>query len=445
MTGVRIARATRCRAILGPVVVAGILLCAWAGSVAAAPVYAGVAARDPALEAQAERIAIALGQALDKRGVVDLGSPPLPDAVEGPDAILDQLVAASEKQLLDGDFSAALSKADEAIARFEGGGAYRAGPAWTSFARALLARSLALRRLGKEADSDATLSRMASLLPKFIPDPGMTPPKVTQRHQQLLDEVKSKPRVEIDVLSEPQGADVVIDGQPAGKTPIVVRDLYPGAHFVGVSLEGERIERKLTVNSGSGRVSERIGDPRAAAIRVLRTHAAQASGEDHLLDAARGVGDDVVIGALLTDASSAESGPVVVVGRARDGKLVVAAGARLEKKAQASARASELADALLDGKSGWLGDAAPKATPEAVLINGLPSGTILGPDGPNGPDGPAGSDAPAVGEDEGPPWVLLGVGAGVAAVVITGTVVAVLISAANANRVEVTVDASNLN
>lgn len=438
MTGVRIARASRCRAILAPVVVAGILLCAWAGSVAAAPVYAGVAARDPALEAQAERIAIALGQALDKRGVVDLGSPPLPDAVDGPDAILDQLLAASEKQLLDGDFGVALAKADEAIARFEGSGAFRAGPAWTSYARALLARSLALRRLGKEGESDATLSRMASLLPKFVPDPGMTPPKVTQRHQQLLDEVKAKPRVEIEVQSEPQGADVVVDGEAAGRTPIVVRDLYPGTHFVGVSMEGERIERKLNVTSGTGRVSERIGDPRGAAIRVLRTHAAQASGEDHLLDAARDVGDDVVIGALLADATSADAGPLVVVGRARDGKLVVVAGARLDKKVQASAHATELADAILDGKGGWLGDAHTSATPEEVLLKGLPSGTVLGPEGGPGP-GPA----PGV-DDEGPPWVLLGVGAGVAAAVITGTVVLVLVSAQNANKVEVTVDASNL-
>jgi hypothetical protein len=439
MTGPRIARASHSRAILPAVVVAGILLCAWAGSVAAAPVYAGVAARDPALEAQAERIAIALGQELDKRGVVDLGSPPLPDAVDGPDAILDQLLAASEKQLLDGDFGAALAKADEAIARFEGSGAFRAGPSWTSYARALLARSLALRRLGKESDSDATLSRMASLMPKFVPDPGMTPPKVSQKHQQLLDEIKAKPRVEIEVTSDPQGADVVVDGQTVGKTPIVVRDLFPGAHFVGISTEGERIERKLTVTSGTGRVNERVGDPRAAAVRVLRTHAAQASGEDHLLDAARDVGDDVVIGALLNDKDSADFGPLVVVGRARDGKLVVVVGTRLDKKTQASARAAELAEAILEGTGGWIGPAAPTASADTALLNGLAAGgTVLGPDGGEGPEGPAG------GEEEGPPWVLVGVGAGIAAVVITGTVVAVLVSAANANKVEVTVDASNL-
>jgi hypothetical protein len=261
---------------------------------------------------------------------------------------------------------------------------------------------------------------------------------VSQKHQQLLDEVKSKPRVEIEVQSDPPGADVVVDGLAAGKTPIVVRDLFAGTHFVGVSSEGERVERKIVVTTGTGRVSERIGDPRAAAVRVLRTHAAQASGEDHLLDAARDVGDDVVVGALLNDGASAEGGPLVVVGRVRDGKLVVAAGVRLEKKAQASAVAQELADAILEGKAGWIGQATQSATPEVVLANGLPSGTVLGPTGGEGP----GPD-PVTGE-EGPPWVLLGVGAGVAAVAITGTVVLVLVSAANANKVEVTVDASNL-
>jgi hypothetical protein len=244
--------------------------------------------------------------------------------------------------------------------------------------------------------------------------------------------------VEIEVTSEPQGADVVVDGQAVGKTPIVVRDLFPGTHFVGISTEGERIERKLNVTSGTGRVNERVGDPRAAAVRVLRTHAAQASGEDHLLDAARDVGDDVVIGALLNDKDSADFGPLVVVGRARDGKLVVVVGTRLDKKTQASARATELAEAILEGTGGWIGPSAPTATAEAALLNGLATGTVLGPDGGEGPQGPA------VGEEEGPPWVLVGVGAGIAAVVITGTVVAVLVSAANANKVEVTVDASNL-
>lgn len=419
---------------------------------AAAPVYAGIAARDPALEAQAERIAIAVGQALDKRGVVDLGSPPLPDAVDGPDAILDNLVAAAEKLVLDGDFNAALAKADEAIARFErdGGSAFREGTAaWTSYGKALVARALALRRLGKEGESDASLAKLAVVMPKAVPDPGLTPPKVAQKHQQILEDLRGKPRVEIEVQSDPPGADVVVDGVAAGKTPLVVRDLYPGTHFVAISAEDARAEKRVNVTAATGtaRISERVGDPRAAAIRVLRTNVAQASGADALLDAARDVGDDVVIGAIMPD----EAGPLVVLGRARDGKLAVVAGARFDKKVQAGARATALAEALLDGKGGWLdeggAETAPDVDVEQALVRGLGGGVANGAGGISDPD-PDPDRAPGGGGDDGgdgTPWVLFGVGAGVAALVVTGAVVGVLVAAANANKVEVVIDASNLN
>lgn len=414
-------------------VVAGALLCA-IHALAAAPVYGGVASRDAALEAQAERVAIALGQALDRRGVVDLGSPPLPDAVDGNDAILDGLVAAARSKTLEGDFATAVQKAEEAINRFEGSGAFRSGPAWNGYADALVVRAVSLRRLGKDVEADASLGKLAAILPKVVPDPGITPPKVLQRHQQLLDELRSKPRVDIEVQSDPPGADVVVDGQAHGKTPIVVRDLLPGAHFVALSAEGERVERKLVVTTGTGRVSERIGDPRSAAVRVLRTRLAVASSASDIADAARNVGDDVIVGALLAD----KDGAMVVLARAKDGALVVVAGARLDKKTQVSARASELVDALLDGKAAWLGEPGP-ATPELVLTRGVPAEALLaGALGPDVPP-PAGD---AVGEDA--PWALIAVGAGVAVVALSGAVVGVLLATANANKVEVTVDASKL-
>jgi hypothetical protein len=397
----------------------------------AVPLYAGVAARDPALEALAERTALALGQAFDKRGVVDLGSPPLPDAVDGTNNILAELVAAARNKTLEGDFAIAVQKADEAIKRFEGADAFRVGAAWRGYGDALVVKAVSLRRLGQEAAADASLKRLASIMPAAIPDPDLTPPKIMQRHQQLLEELRAGPRVEIEVQSDPLGADVVVDGESRGQTPIVVRGLLPGAHFVGLSYEGTRVDRVLNVATGIGRVSEPVGDPRAAAARVLRTHVASATGAPALLDAARDLGGDVVVGALLAD----EDGPFVVLGWMKEGALVVA-GARIDKGAPVSARATELVDALLEGRAGWLGAAGP-ATPELILTRGVP---VAGAASDAAPTQPPDDRA-----DDGAPWALIGVSAGIGAVAVVGAIVGVIIAVGNANRVEVIVDASRLN
>ena len=414
-------------------VVAGILLCALHG-VAAAPVYAGIASRDVALDVQAERMAIAIGQGLDKRGVLDLGSPPLPDAVDGNDAILDDLLSAARNKALEGDFAAAVDKADAAINRFEAAGAFRALGAWSGYADALVVKAVSLRRLGMDAEADVPLQRLATILPKTLPDPGIAPPKVMQRHQQLQDELRSQARVTVELQSEPAGADVVIDGLLRGKTPLVVRDLLPGLHFISLSSEGVRIERKLNIKEGTARVSERVGDARAAAVRALRTAAAAPVAHD-VLAAARAVGDDVFFGAVLAD----QLGPLVVLARARDGALAIVVGARIDKRAPASSLANELVNAVLadggTGKSVWLGASGP-ATPEAVLLRGaLPAPVAVGQqDAP--PDDAAASD--------GPSWALLAIGAGVTAAAITGAVLGGIVLAAEANKVQVTVDASNL-
>ena len=413
---------------------AAVVLCALSGpSVGGGPIFAGVAARDPSLDAQAERAAIALGQVLEKKGATDLGSPPLPDAIEGVDAILAGLVTAAKAKYSEGDFAAAADKAADAITRFEGAGAFRAGPAWAGYGDALVVKALALRRLGKEADADQALLALASTMPKAIPDPGMTPPKIAQRHQQLLEELKAKPRASIEITSSPTGADVVVDGAAQGKTPLVVRDLLPGTHFVGIAGEGARAEKKLTVNAGaSGRVDEKIGDPRAVAARELRELLKNPATEDVILAKAKDVGDDVIIGAIAADGDTA----LLVVARVKSGNLLVA-GARIDKKNPAKQRAAQLVDALLNAKTDWIGSPA-KATPATVLASGVPKDKPVVVVGPPPPPPPSDGDS-----DTGT-WVIVGVGAAAVALVGAVAVASIFVANSNANSLEVKVDASLL-
>jgi hypothetical protein len=397
-------------------------------------VYAGVAARHPGLDARAERAAVALGQALEKRGALDLGSPPLPDTGGAPDGALAGLVAAGRAKYLEGDFNAALDKADDAIERFEATGAFRSGSPWASWGAALVIRALALRRLGKEADADAALARLASVMPSAVPDPEITPPKIAQRHQQLLLELKGKPRIQIEVTSVPEGAEVVVDGRAVGRAPIVVRDLLPGDHFVALSREGERAERKVTAREGVVRVEERVGDPRTIAARALRTALSSTSSAEEILKKARALSDDAIVGALVPSREAA----LLVLARAHAGELQVV-GARIEKTASIDARAEALAEALYAGEAGWIEEGgAPsaleageqQATPLDVLVGRAPSASAGGP--------------PGVEDEEGSgAWVIVGVGLGAAAAVAIGVAGALLLNDAS-KRVEVTVDASKL-
>ncbi len=425
-----------------------VVACALAGAPAAAPVYAGVLARNLSLKDAAEHAAIALGQALEKKGAVDVGSPPLPDTAGGPDAILKSLVAAAADKYSEGDFSLAVSRADEAVARFEGGGAYRAGPAWKSFSDALVVKALALRRLGKEGDADATLGLLAATMPGAVPDPAITPPKVAERYKQIVDDMRAKPRVSIEVSSTPSGADVVVDGRAQGKAPVVVRDLLAGVHFVGLAAEGEHAQKMVTLPPGeNGRVAEKVGDPRAIAARGLRAALASPVAREVVISEAKKVADDVVVGALVKDAG----GPLLVVARVRGGEITVA-GARVEKASQVKPRADALAAAVLHDPPGtsWLGEGP--ATPSAIFLSGVPAlaagdghGDGRGDGADGGGDG-NGDHRPADGEGELDTGtiVLASVGAGVAVAVITGAVLGYLVADASSKKVTVTIDGSKL-
>jgi hypothetical protein len=55
----------------------------------------------------------------------------------------------------------------------------------------------------------------------------------------------------LDVSSEPSGARVLIDGQPRGTTPAVIRDIASGNHAVVLELGGRKATQAVTIDPGS--------------------------------------------------------------------------------------------------------------------------------------------------------------------------------------------------
>jgi len=68
-----------------------------------------------------------------------------------------------------------------------------------------------------------------------------------------LVQVEARPI--LTVTSDPGGAAVAVDGNPAGRTPLTLRDLAPGAHTIAVSASG-RVTQTRTVELRAGGASE---------------------------------------------------------------------------------------------------------------------------------------------------------------------------------------------
>ncbi len=60
-----------------------------------------------------------------------------------------------------------------------------------------------------------------------------------------------EPVAQLIVATVPSGADVSVDGQPAGSAPVTVRNLLPGAHYVEAHwIDGKQASAMVTLGAG---------------------------------------------------------------------------------------------------------------------------------------------------------------------------------------------------
>jgi tetratricopeptide (TPR) repeat protein len=93
------------------------------------------------------------------------------------------------------------------------------------------------RKLGHNA-------RVLALLERYLAASSLTSAERAEAERAMSAIQALVGHVEID--SEPEGAAVLVDGVPAGRTPIAALALDPGAHEIHLSLEGHR-EASLTI------------------------------------------------------------------------------------------------------------------------------------------------------------------------------------------------------
>jgi hypothetical protein len=132
----------------------------------------------------------------------------------------------------EGDFAGALAAADAVDVEFRSGAAFTPDEtAWMSWADARITRALALRRLGRDADADASLLDVAAVRPSYAPDKGFVPPRAVARFEELRDGLIGGATAAVTIVVE-GGGGILLDGRPRGPGTV---DVLPGPHFIGVS------------------------------------------------------------------------------------------------------------------------------------------------------------------------------------------------------------------
>jgi len=184
-----------------------------------------------------------------------------PDDRVGP---LAEAAAAARARYNEGDFDGALASADVVDATFRGAAAFAADePAWLVWCDARMTRAMSLRRLGRDADADATLLDLVAVRPSYAPDKGFVPPKVVARFEELRDGLIAGPTRPLTIVID-GGGGVVLDGR--ARDPGTV-DVLPGTHFVGVSGGGApRGEIVSVTEARTVRLAGVAGAPVVAAV-----------------------------------------------------------------------------------------------------------------------------------------------------------------------------------
>jgi hypothetical protein len=218
------------------------------------PVYfIGAFTRDASLTGITQKIESTLTAELNQRGVKTLR----PQNQPGSDKLirvqdLSRLLDDARGQFFEGRFKDAVSRCDDGIARFEDQFAHRVNPeAWKYYAELSLVRVMALRRLDQKAQGDLAMAAIAAQVPEYIPDPNIVPPNLLNRYQAIKERLQSLPSIELTLQSNPPGAQAIVNGKNVGLTPIALKSLTPGPHYVTIKTETERFEEFVVLREGN--------------------------------------------------------------------------------------------------------------------------------------------------------------------------------------------------
>jgi archaellum component FlaG (FlaF/FlaG flagellin family) len=102
----------------------------------------------------------------------------------------------------------------------------------------LLMLSVCYYRQDQEKDGAKMLAKVIRLKPDLILDPEKYPPMFRNTAEAISKKLLLKRRGEVEVVANEEDALVFFDGRKVGSTPVLLKELVPGDHFVRVEKEG---------------------------------------------------------------------------------------------------------------------------------------------------------------------------------------------------------------
>ncbi|RME25796.1 MAG: PEGA domain-containing protein, partial [Deltaproteobacteria bacterium] len=102
----------------------------------------------------------------------------------------------------------------------------------------LLMLSVCYYRTEKEDLGRKMLEKVIRLKPDLQLDPSRYPPVFRNTAERIRKRLLLKRRGELEVIANVDGATVYFNGQKVGTTPLVMKDLLPGEHYLRVEKEG---------------------------------------------------------------------------------------------------------------------------------------------------------------------------------------------------------------
>jgi hypothetical protein len=104
--------------------------------------------------------------------------------------------------------------------------------------RARLLAGLSWFEAGKTDVAKDSFVRLIVIRPDFEPDPTLVSPKAREVFRQALADVRNAGLGSVEVRTEPDGAEVFLDGVSRGRSPITITPLPGDKHYLRVTLPG---------------------------------------------------------------------------------------------------------------------------------------------------------------------------------------------------------------
>jgi len=133
---------------------------------------------------------------------------------------------------------------------------------------AYMLRAIALCRLRRNRDAEPVFARVLTFREGYEYDATRYPAECASVFEAVRERTLAGPRGSLEVVTEPAGAEVYVDGRSYGPSPVVVEDLLLGDHYVTVKHIAyvKAVERATVARSGSRVRYELVPNERSALI-----------------------------------------------------------------------------------------------------------------------------------------------------------------------------------